>query len=304
MKKQIIALSICCSCLLNASWIDDAKLKASGVVDNVKSKVTEYSDEKEKQKQVKINKCITDIEKNLPDYAIFLEQNYISSTKPIETKVLSNYKKLTLNGISNELQSSLDVDVVNKLANSTSNIEYMSTVLSELKKIQKQLKKNDKTKIDNLVKQTQFLMYAWTTPMEILSSQKIYDTSLLGISNQFYKNTNKDTYKNYNELIYSMLYINLMNENIVIPKDTTASALLKNNLYNGVPTTEAKKGLKNICTEITTRLINTDTADDYIQSNFANNLNIEKDKLANDIKGIKNNKDLFESAVFLNKNIN
>lgn len=313
MKKQIIALGICCSCILNASWIDDAKSKVNGAVDSAKGKYEKYNTDKEKEKQDKINQCISDIEKNLPNYALFLEQNYVSSTKPIEAKILSSYKKLTSKGISKELQLSLAPDILKKLINSTSNIEYMSTVLSELKKIQKQFKKNDKTQLNSLVKQTQFLMYAWTTPMEILASKNIYDSSILGISNQFYKNLHKDTYQNYNEFVYSMLFVNLINENIVIPKDSALKGSAKTGLayftygtsllLTGTPNNEDKKGLQTICTEITSQVINSSTADEYIQKNIAINLNIDKDKLSKIIKDISTNENLFKSAIFLNKDI-
>ena len=294
--------------MLNANWIDDAKSKVNDAVVSVKGKYEKYNTEKEKEQQDKINQCISDIEKQLPNYALFLEQNYISSTKPIETKILSSYKKLASQGISKELKLSLASDTLQKLENSTSNIEYMSTVISELKKIQKQLKKNDKTQLASLIKQTQFLMYAWTTPMEILSSKNIYDNSILGISNSFYKKMKKDTYKNYSDFVYSMLFVNLINENIIIPKDTALKGILKSGLggllLTVTVTNEDKKGLKNICTDITSSIINNNTtADEYIQENIATNLNIDEDKLSKALKDISNNKNLFKSAIFLNKDI-
>jgi hypothetical protein len=324
MKKQIIAISLTCSCLLNASWIDDAKAKVNSavdtakektsiLVDNAKGKYSKYNEDKAKKKEAKLNKCISDIEQTLPTYALFLEQNYISSTKPIETKILNNYIKLKNKGISKELSKYLSHETLEKLSNSTSNIEYMSIVISELKKLQKEFKKNDKTVLSNLIKQTQYLMYAWTTPMEILSSQKIYDNSLLGLSSAFYNKINKDTYKNYNKFVYSMLFANLINENIVIPKDSSLKGSAKvygayitfgtSLLLTGIPNNKDKKGLKTICEDITNQIINNSTADEYIQKNIATSLNIDKDKLAKIIKDIPNNKHLFQSAIFLNKDI-
>lgn len=313
MRKKIIALSLCCGCILNAGWIADAKAKINGAVDNAKGKYAKYKDDKEKEKQIKINQCISDFETNLPNYTLFLEQHYISTTKPIESKILNSYKKLNDEGISKELQLSINADILNKLSSSTSNIEYMSIVLSELKNLEKQFKKNDKTKLDSLIKQTQFLMYAWTTPMEILSSQKIYDNSLLEISNKFYKNLKKDVYKNYNEFVYSMLFVNLLNENIVIPKDTAAEVSEKGGLalstgwlllaITELPTKEDKKGLKNICIDISSHIIQNTTAAEYVQNNISSNLNIDKDNLSIMLKDISNHKNIFKGAIFFNKNI-
>ena len=192
MRKKIIVLSLCCSVLLNAGWLDDAKAKASQAYDSTKSYTSEiykdsikkydnYTKEQKEEYEAKITKCSNDLKEILPQYSIFLEQNYMDINKRNENKILTSYTKLKAKNISFDLQENMPKESMAKLTNSTSALEFTNIVLSELKRVQSELKQNNPKKIKSLIKQTEFLMYAWTTPLELFSSKKIYVFCVCGV---------------------------------------------------------------------------------------------------------------------------
>ena len=333
MKKKIIALSLCCSCILNAGWYEDAKAKADELYESSKNSTKEaydnskaavsktakdteekydnYQKEKDQAAQLKIDQCMSSMQESLPKYGLFLEQNYMDVNSRSEAKILMSYKKLTKKGISSDLKSSMDPLLLEKLAQSKSTLEYMNIVISALKNVEKRLKENKVEELDSLIKQTQFLMFAWTTPLEVLSTKNIYDSSLLLQSSELFKNLNKNNYINYTEFIYSMLYVNLMNENIVIQKDSalvdmpkaaTGVGLLASFLAGEEPTIEDKKGLEAICVHIVDSILEKDP-NDYLLDNFSSALNIDRELLMKDINIISKQNNLFNSAVMFDKNV-
>jgi len=337
MKKKMITLSLCCSCLLNAGWYDDAKEKANKAYEttkeytsekasnayettkeytsksysNVKDKYKNYTKEQKEAHDAKILKCSTDLKEKLPQYALFLEQNYMDVNRKNEAKILKSYKSIKEKGISNKLESSMPKESILKLTSATSSLEYINIVISELKRVEKELKENDSEQLDLLLKQTEYLMYAWTTPLELLSTKKIYENSLLNGSNALYKNINKSNYANYTEFIYSMININLISENIIIQKDSAIKVGLKSyltfwtlgaSLLVTSPTTEDKKGLKSVCEEITDNLIKKDI-NSYLLENISSTLDIEEEKITKELDKIAKNNNLFEGAKIFNKDI-
>ena len=322
--------------MLNAGWYEDAKIKADKAYEDAKvytdkkfesvnesykstqtyvndsyadskKKYDDYNKEKQAASQAKLNTCIRSLEERLPQYGLFLEQNYMDVNKRNEAKILLSYRKLNNKGISSKLQSVMNESTLKKLTSSTSALEYTNIILSELKKIQKKLKQNDPANLDNLIQQTEFLMYAWTAPMEILSTKDIYNESLLGLSAALYKNLNKGNFTNYTEFIYSMLFVNMINENIVVKKDTAINGMSKYmtlgiSALAGLSTSEDKKGLEEVCKEVLSSYTDT-SANEYLAKNIASTLGIDKEKLDKDISAISKKNNLFESAVLFDKNV-
>ena len=124
--------------------------------------------------------------------------------------------------ISKVLSSNVNSEEIERLTKSTSTIEYMSIVLSSLRSIQDTMQKDDFDDIDILIKQVQFYMFAWTAPMEIISTRNIYSSSFLGMSDSLYKNLRKGIYVNYNKYIHTLIFTNLV-ENVLI-KDVIKSS--------------------------------------------------------------------------------
>lgn len=319
MKKKLIALSLFSCCFLNAGLLEDAKNKANALIDNTskninenvdsaKEKLNDYNKEKEEKKKETLNLCVEEIKTDLPKYALFLEQYYLKSNKNAENKLLSNYEQLKKEGISSELKSFVDEDLLEKLSNSKSLIEYSNIILSSLKSIQEELKENDKEKLDSLIKQTQFLMFAWTAPFEIYSTKKVYDESLLGITSKLFTNIDKSKYDNYSKFLYSLMITNTLNESITIKKDTAFSGAAKVSLsyLNPIslvfasPSSEDKKGLETVCTEL---IENTYLKEpkEIILENLASSLNIKKDLIVSELDRISKNDNLFEGSVLFDK---
>lgn len=316
MKKKLIALSLCSCCLLNAGLLEDAKNKANALIDNTskninenvdsaKEKLNDYNKEKDEKKKEKLNLCMEEIKTDLPKYASFIEQHYLKSNKNAEDKLLSNYEQLEKEGISSELKSFVDEGLLEKLSNSKSLLEYSNIILSSLKSIQEELKENDKERLDSLIKQTQFLMFAWTAPFELYSTKKVYDESLLGITSKLFTNIDKSKYDNYSKFLYSLMISNTLNESITIKKDTALSGVAKASLYSysfGLinPTSEDKKGLETVCTEL---IENTYLKEpkEIVLENLASSLNIKKDLIVSEMDRISKNDNLFEGSVLFDK---
>ena len=325
MKKSIVVISLCCSSMvLNAGWIDEVKEKAkstyettkevtsdvySSVKETTKDSLKETKDfykdtyvnhklDKKREKQANLDECVANIEEKLPHYGLFLEQNYMDVNKRNESKILQSYKQLNSNGISQKSQFDMNEDTIKKLYTSTSTLEYMNIVLSELKRIEKKLKENNPEELERLLKQIQFLMYSWTAPMEILSTKTIYNSSLLGISTQLYQNLKKSNYRNYTKFIYSMLFVNLID---FTPKSDAgdnriACIMLGNKDINSSATVD-------ICKRVLKKYFDKDI-NDYMSQRVASTLEIEQDLVDNKIDKISKNNLLFEDAIFFDKDIN
>jgi hypothetical protein len=263
MRKKLIALSLCSCCLLNAGVLEDAKNKViesvneniNKNVDSAKEKLNDYNKEKDEKKKEKLNLCVEEIKTDLPKYALFLEQYYLKTNKNAEDKLLSSYEQLKKEGISTELKTFVDEGLLEKLSNSKSLLEYSNIILSSLKSIQEELKENDKERLDSLIKQTQFLMFAWTAPFELYSTKKVYDKSLLDITSKLFTNIVNSKYDNYSKFLYSLMISNTLNESISNKKDTALSGVAKASLYIYSfgfisPNSEDKKGLETVCTEL------------------------------------------------------
>lgn len=313
MKKKIIGISLCYAYILNAGWYDDAKLKAhkaynssqkyvSATYKDAKGKYENYTEEQKKAYNKKITKCANDLKKVLPKYGLLLEQNYMDINRMNETKTLRAYQQLKTKGISSKLQTYLPKTSINRLSNASSTLEYMNIILSELKRVQKKLKKNNPASILTLMKQTEFLMYSWTTPFELFSTKKIYDNSLLNNSNNLYTHLDKTDYTNYTEFIYSMIDFNLLNGIIIakknsniVGKSTTISPLALIALGNS-PTSEDKKGLKAVCQK------NIDEDDiEHIPKNISSTLDIKEEKIEKELNKISKRNNIFEAAMIFNK---
>jgi len=324
MKKSIVVIVLGYSCILNASFLDAIKEKANVVYDhtkevtsvaydtlkeNTESSLKETKDfykssyinhklEKKKEKEAKLNECIVNFEERLPQYGLFLEQNYMNVNKRNESKILQSYKKLNGNGISQKSQFDMDRETIKRLYTSISTLEYMNIVLSELKIIENKLKQNNPEELDMLVKNIQFLMYAWTTPMEILSTKKIYNSSLLGISHKLYQNIKKNNYKNYTQFIYSMLFINLINFNPKLDiQDSSIPYIMIGNKN------KENNDTQKICKSILSKYFGK-SIDEYMSQIVASTLSIDEDVVNSDINKISKNNLLFEDAVFFDKSIN
>ncbi len=363
MKKQIIAISLCCACALQAGWYDDAKEKANSTyesskesigatvadakksvnttvvsakeisnsayksskesigatvtdakksvnttVESAKGEYDKYNKDKKEVKQKELDACVSKIKDDLPQYGLFLEQQYMDVNSRGEHKILDSYKKLKDKGISPDLKTNFDPSILSKLSQSKSTLEYSSSVISALKIIQKELKKNEKEKLDSLIKQVQFLMFAWTTPMEIASTQNIYDASLLEMNTDMIKSINTNNYDNYTRFIYSLLYVNLINENIVIKKDTSLdigmSVFTGLGLIGGVLTSnnEDKKGIEIVCKDLLGGTFSKDPSE-IILANFSSTLDIPNETITKNLDEIAKNNNLFERPVMFNKNI-
>lgn len=317
MKKQIIALSLCCSCILNASWLEDTKAKASQAYNSTKSyasdtyagakaKYANYTEEQKEAHEAKITKCSNDLKEKLPQYGLFLEQNYMDVNRRNEAKIFTSYTKLKAKNISSQLQSYMPEESMNKLMNATSTLEYTNIVLSELVRVQKELEKNNPKALNSLIKQTELLMYAWTAPLELFSTKKVYDNSLLNFSTNLYKNIAKTNYANYTEFIYSMIDFNLINENLVVKKDSDLEDFLKTSpvvmIAFGLPTGHNTKGLRAICEEITDSILDKD-AKTYLLENISSTLDIEQTKIDKALDDISKNNNIFEGPVVFDKNL-
>ncbi|SFV64243.1 hypothetical protein MNB_SV-9-282 [hydrothermal vent metagenome] len=323
MKKSIVVIVLGYSCILNASFLDAIKEKANVVYDhtkevtsvaydtlkeNTESSLKETKDfykssyinhklEKKKEKEAKLNECIVNFEERLPQYGLFLEQNYMNVNKRNESKILQSYKKLNGNGISQKSQFDMNRETIKRLYTSISTLEYMNIVLSELKIIENKLKQNNPEELDMLVKNIQFLMYAWTTPMEILSTKKIYNSSLLGISHKLYQNIKKNNYKNYTQFIYSMLFINLINFNPKLDiQDSSIPYIMIGNKN------KENNDTQKICKSILSKYFGK-SIDEYMSQIVASTLSIDEDVVNSDINKISKNNLLFEDAVFFDKSI-
>lgn len=316
MKKKILVISVCCSCMLHGGWLEDAEAKAKAAYDSTKTTINKtvestkesydnYNKEVEEAKQKELDTCIEGIKTDIPRYGLYLEQHYMNVNNIGEHKILDSYKKLNSKGISSNLKTSLDPMLIEKLTNSKSTLEYSSSIISALKTIQKELKKNENEKLDSLIKQVQFLMFAWTTPMEISSTHNIYTSSLLKMNEELYENLIKSNYDNYTRFIYSLLYINFVNENIVIKKDTSLGVGLKAIVpfyLLGLPTDEDKKGMETICKDLLDDTL-TKEPSEIILENFSTTLNIQEEVIAKDLEMISKNNNLFERPVMFNKKI-
>lgn len=313
MRKKLIALSLCSCCLLNAGVLEDAKNKViesvneniNKNVDSAKEKLNDYNKEKDEKKKEKLNLCVEEIKTDLPKYALFLEQYYLKTNKNAEDKLLSSYEQLKKEGISTELKAFVDEGLLEKLSNSKSLLEYSNIILSSLKSIQEELKENDKERLDSLIKQTQFLMFAWTAPFELYSTKKVYDKSLLDITSKLFTNIDKSKYDNYSKFLYSLMISNTLNESITIKKDTALSGVAKASLYIYSfgfisPNSEDKKGLETVCTEL---IENTYLKEpkEIILENLASLLNIKKDLIVSEMDRISKNDNLFEGSVLFDK---
>ncbi len=151
-----------------------------------------------------ITTCKNRLKTEIPKLSKFLEYYYIAETKQSENSVLKEYKKLRSLGISSDLVKLFDPVLIQKLTHSKSVDYYNRIIIRELRKIELELKKNNPLELNTLVKKIQFLMFAWTSPMEILSTKKIYNDSLLDMSQALYTSINKEKYKDYSEYIYSL----------------------------------------------------------------------------------------------------
>ena len=231
MKKKVIILSLCCGCLLSAGWYDNVKEKANQSYDkakdytskqyiNAKNKYNNHIKEEKKTHDAKVRQCSNDLKKQLLQYSAFLEQTYMDINRKNETKILRSYKQLKKRNISSNLQTSFPQTSILKFTNATNVLEYTNIIISELKRVQKELKQNDSVKLNQLMMQTEYLMYAWTTPLELFATKNIYDNSLLNNSKTLYKNIVKIHYENYAQFIYSLIDINLVREKISTKEDS------------------------------------------------------------------------------------
>ena len=306
MRKKIIVMSIACSCILYAGWVDDVKAKADNVyeksttsikesVAEVKTKYENHTKEKAIEEQHELDVCVGKFQEQIPAYGLFLEKHYMNVNSRGERKILNSYKKLRNDGVSADLVKNIDPVLIKKLKNSKSLLEFSSSIISALKVVEKELKKNDKSKLDELTKQVQFLMFAWTTPMEIMSTDNLYNDSLLGLSEDLYQSSTKRNYENYSKFIYSLLYVNLINENVIIKKDTALTGGLKVLFLGGLgilgATSNDTKGIENICKDLIDGHTLKKEPETIVLNNFSKMLNIDKEKLEEEIKKIikKNN---------------
>jgi hypothetical protein len=147
-------------------------------------------------------------------------------------------------------------------------------------------------------------MFAWTTPMEITSTQNIYNTSLLGLSEDMVKSIDRSNYVNYTKFVYSLLYINLVNENIVIKKDTALSGGLKALYTYGTVeiSDEDKQGIETICIDLLDRTLKKEPSK-IILANFSSTLNIPEETITKNLAEIAKNNNLFERPVMFNAKI-
>ncbi len=296
-----------------SSTIADTKDIIKSSVHTVEDKYDNYKNKKKEATQVEIDTCVNSIKNNLPNYQLFLEQNYMDVNQRVENDILKFYQKLQNKGISKDLQLTLNPIILKKLSNSSSTIEYMNTILTILKNIQNELKENHPKDKDRLIKNTQFMMFAWTTPMEILSTHKLHTSSLLGQSKELYKKLNKDNYDNYAKFIYSMLNGNFINENIIIRK----SSIFTNMPYalGGLTTLgtkilkdkdkdkdKDKEGLDNVCKDIVESILEEDV-NEYVIDNISTNLGIDTDKIQKLLETISKKNNLFKPAVSFKQNL-
>lgn len=328
MKKNTLMAIICCSIVTTgcfdeskktidsvtektingvSSTINDTKEIIKSGIHSVEDKYDNYQNKKKEATQAEIDTCVSSLKNNLPNYQLFLEQNYMDVNQRVENDILKFYQKLEDKGISKNLQLALDPTVLQKLSKSSSTIEYMNTILTILKNIQNELKENHPEDKDRLIKSTQFMMFAWTTPMEILSTHKIHTSSLLGQSEQLYKKLNEDNYNNYAKFIYSMLSGNLINENIIIRKNSIFKnigviGVMMGALGMELLKDEDKKGLNNICKDIVESILEKDV-NEYVIDNISINLGIDTDKVQKSIETISKKNNLFKPAVTFKQNL-
>ena len=276
----------------------DAKKSAKEIKKDAEKKYKDYEDGKE----LEITNCVKDLEATLPQYSLFLEQHYMLDNKYREEKILNSYKALNKKGISIKLQNSVSSELLNKLQHSTSTIEYMATVISGLKTIQSRLKEQNPDEVKSLVKEAQFLMFAWTAPMEIFATKNIYDASLVGMSKPLNITLDKDNYINYSNYVYSLLFVNLLKENIIIDKDRTKGVALKLWFTYGLYRMQDEiKGVKEICEDILGNMVESSNPHDYILNNLSNNFNIEREVLKKKVNAVSEKKTIFENSIIFSK---
>ena len=284
----------------------DTKEYANDTYHDAKIKYKDYNKDKAKEKKEELETCIFKLEESLPKYGLFLEKNYMDISQNNELKILNSYSRLS-NIKKLSTQNKIDNQLMVKLYSSESTLEYIAIILKELKKIEKDLKENNPLRLNELVTRTEFLMYAWTTPMELFSSKRIYESSLLGLSKKLYKHIKKDSYRKYTEFIYSMLNINLINQNIMVKKDTSLDAIPKFYFSKKIsgetvaPTIQDKKALESICLEVLDSILDK-TPNEYLFTNIVSTLDIDKEKLEKGITEISKNNYLFESPIFFERN--
>ena len=328
MRNKILMASICCSYLFIMGCENEATEKvekvysstkkvaveaysgtkeyASDTYYGAKTKYKNYNEGKAKEKQEELDTCISKLEESLPKYGLFLEKNYMDINQNNELKILNSYSRLS-NIKKLSTPNKIDNQLIVKLYSSESTLEYTAIILKELKKVEKELTENNPLRLDELVTRTEFLMYAWTTPMELFSSKRIYESSLLGLSKKLYKHIKKDSYTKYTEFIYSMLNINLINQNIMVKKDSSLDAIPKFYFSKKIsgetvaPTIQDKKALESICLEVLDGILDK-TPNEYLFTNIVSTLDIDKEKLEKGITEISKNNYLFESPIFFERN--
>ena len=299
MKKKIITISLLCSSLLYANLVEDIKKETNNSIHKTKEKYHNYMNKKEKEKKAIQAECINTLEEHLPHYGLYLEKYYMDVNRKNEAKIIQNYKKLESNGISPQLTQAIDSKLIAKLSYAKSTLEYSAIILSELKGIENGFKKHTLPTDKDSIEKIKFLMYAWTTPMEILSTKNIYNNSLLGLSEELNKHLIKNNYQNYTNFIYSMLYVNLMEESIAIKKKEKLNLSEKLHLASATLGEEAKekKGLSSICTSVKYA----SEVNEYLLNSIGSTLNIEEDSLGKEIDEISRKNNLFESPILFDK---
>ncbi len=160
-----------------------------------------------------IETCESRLKVKMQKLPKFLEFYYMGEIMTNEKSVLQEYKKLDKAKIFSKLKNSMDPKFIQKLLKSQNVINFHRLIIDKLKSIEVKLKKNEPDNLNGLIKEVEFLMFAWTIPMEILSTKKIYDNSLLGLTNHFYKSLDKEVFIDYNKYIYT-LFDNIIVENI------------------------------------------------------------------------------------------
>jgi len=321
MKKiNLLILVLVMVTSSQADWLDDMKQKAQSAVDvvsekssaakdSVINKYNSYTQEKAEKHEKKINECADRLEVSLPQYRVAIEQYYLDVNRRNESAILDLYATLQKKGISSKLQASLEPEFLKRLNNSTSTFQFNNIVITQLKKIQKKLKEGDPTQLDNLIQQTRFLLFSWTVPYEILATKEIYDNTLLGLNPALFNSMDKEIFEGYSRFIYSLMYINMVENNIFIEKDNAFIGIAKTavNLYLTAPVISYQEedivGLRKMCEKIVDSYFKKNV-DEYVVENLSKSLGIEEDKIQAEITKVAKNNNLYNTPVFLkSKNV-
>jgi hypothetical protein len=300
MNKMV--LTVLASTIVYAGWIGDIKQKADEAKNNALKKYENFQEEKKKKADEKIAQCVQSLKVNIPLYRTAIKEYYFNVNKRNENKVLKAYSSLDKAGINADLNNSISNEVLFELENSKSTFQYSNIILREISEIYSELKNGNIENLDKLVNRIRFYMFAWTAPYEIMSTKKIFENSLLGINPKLFNSLSKDRYNEYAQFIYSLLYQNMIHENIFIAKDSVLSASLKIAMVGPagllIDIDEKIIGLENMCKELSDSYFKKDP-NEYILKNISNTLSINYDKLESDIIRISKNNNIYDTPAFI-----